>query len=61
MKAFLFVLSFIVIFIIFQSYGDVWFMNLGGIQTLFSLTIALLFTMVGFGIADMLIPDTKEG
>lgn len=60
MKAFLFVISFIVVFIIFQSYGDTWFFNLGSIQTLFSLTMSLVLCIFGFGIADMLIPDKKE-
>jgi len=61
MKALLFVLSTIVIFIIFQYGFASWFPgSLYTVKTLFSLTIAILLVVTAFGIVDTLMPDNKE-
>ncbi len=60
MKAVLFILSFIVIFIIFQYAAEPWFAGLKAIKTIFSATISLVLVITAFGVADMLMPDQKE-
>lgn len=60
MKAFLFILSFIVVFIIFQSFGDQWFLGLTTIKTLFSLSISLIICLVVFGMVDTIFPEKEQ-
>ena len=60
MKFFLFLVCFFTVFLIFQYISVDWFVNLNGVRTIFSITIGLLFTIAGFGIADTLKPDDPE-
>lgn len=60
MKFFLVLLSFLAVFFIFQYVAVEWFPNLAGVRTIFSLTMAAIFTATGFGIADMLKADEPD-
>lgn len=60
MKVFLMVVSFLVIFLIFQYVASPWFFQETSIRAIFSLTMAAIFVAAGFGIADTFIADQEE-
>lgn len=60
MKVLMIVLSFIVFFIASQYTFDAAFQGHPTIKTLFSLTLAAIFVLVGFGAVDTFVEDTPE-
>ena len=54
------VVSFLVIFLIFQYVASPWFFQETSIRAIFSITMAAIFVATGFGIADTFIADKEE-
>ncbi len=60
MKFVSFILWFLIVFVACALYADHWFSGAIAVKALFSLTIAALVVVSGFGLIDIFMPEKKD-